>query len=51
MTTAKQFAAMQTVIGGRRQAAKDALDANPVLQSVRIGADQAEGLMAFTAKA
>ena len=41
---------MQTVIGGRRQAAKDALDANPVLQSVRIGADQAEGLMAFTAK-
>jgi peptidoglycan hydrolase-like protein with peptidoglycan-binding domain len=50
LTTAEQFAAMQTVIGVRRQAAKDALDANPVLQSVRIGADQAEGLMAFTAK-
>jgi hypothetical protein len=41
---------MQTVIGVRRQAAKDALDANPTLQSIRIGSDQAEGLMAFTAK-
>ena len=50
LTTAEQFAAMQAVIGVRRQAAKDALDANPTLQSIRIGSDQAEGLMAFTAK-
>lgn len=50
LTTAEQFAAMQTVVGLRQQTAKDALDANAVLRSVRIGREQAEDLMAFTAK-
>ena len=50
LTTAEQFAAMQTVVGLTQQAAKDVLDANAVLQSIRIGREQAEELMAFTAK-
>ncbi len=50
LTTPEQFAAMQTVVGLTRQTAQDALDANATLRSIRIGREQAEGLMAFTAK-
>lgn len=48
--TAEQIEAAQNVYGIKQEAAKDALEADPVLQGVRISREQADGIFPYAAE-
>ena len=50
ITTAEQFEAAQRVLGLKKEAARDALEADPVLQGVRISRAQADAIFPYAAE-